>query len=143
MNTKNLGELIYQSNFECLVYHENDGNGHLNTANYDAYTEETRRRFLKNFDWSDKKFNKQGIAQRRKNFNGEHKYELKKGDLFNILLQIYEGDRVFFHMYFEFLKDGKTLAFQMLTKDYFVSVSNGQVKPIKIPEFFYDKIRNV
>jgi YbgC/YbaW family acyl-CoA thioester hydrolase len=139
MKISSLGKSLYEGTYNQKVYHNSDGNGHLNNADYFSYCENVRNLFLEQFGWSDEKFNQNGIAQRRRSLESEFKLPLKKGDVFEVRLKVYEGKDPFFHVLFDFFNKDKNIVFRCLTNDLFVSIA--MEKPIKVPNFFYDALQ--
>lgn len=141
MNKFDLGNLVYKGNFDFVVNLKNDGNGHLGNDKYFYLCENIRKNFLRSFCWSDKKFTDEGNSQRRREYLiAKYFKSIKKGETINSILEIYSGNGLFFYMNFKFFNKKGEFVFEALTKDFFV---NKEEKPIKTPEFFYDKIRNI
>ena len=96
-------ETIYNGFFEYLVNFKNDGNGHLGNPRYFDICEQVRFDFLSNFGWSDKSFNEQGIAMRRKKYlEADFIDDLRIGDKVKVYLEFIKQGNVIFDMHFKF-----------------------------------------
>lgn len=136
---KDIGQRIYEKDFEMRVYHDNDDNGHLNNARYFEYCEQTRRKFLEQFDWSDKLFNEKRIAMNLRARDVCYKFPLVKGDDIRIKLEIlFTGKKIFFMNYTFYNKNGE-IVFTDKTKVVFVNSENKE--SVDVPDFFIEKLR--
>lgn len=138
-------KLLYQGSFFQQICYDNDENNHLGNARYFDLCEEVRADLLTGMGFSDRKFNLEGIAMRRKkyvdvNFHGD----LREGDYFRVDLRFVQAGKVKFDMHFNFYNELGELVFEAHTKDTFVKLGSGKKpKPIEIPQFFIDSIGNL
>lgn len=140
---KELGELLYEGSFGLKVHYKNDGNGHLNNANYFQYCEYARVEFLKQFGWSDEIFRtEKNIAHTRRRFlDVTYRKSLKYGDEFRVDLKLTKIKSPFFQMDFQFFNDSQELVFTAQTQDLFVDLLKETPKPIPVPDFFYNALK--
>jgi acyl-CoA thioesterase FadM len=135
-------EIIYNGFFDYLIDFPHDNNGHLGNPRYFDICEDVRGKLLDQFGWSDKFFNEQGIAMRRKKYlEANFIDDLKTGDKVKIYLEFLKLGPVIFDMHFKFFNQLENLVFEAHTKDTFVEIGKTKPKPIPIPSFFLNGMR--
>ncbi|MBU0894072.1 MAG: hypothetical protein KKF48_04235 [Nanoarchaeota archaeon] len=141
-------ELLYTGDFNYVIDHENDGNGHLKCSNYFDYTEIARHDWLDIFGWSDEEFNERGVAQNRirwENPAPEHCLPVSKGDNIKVNIGVVlQGSRKF-NMIFRYYNSKDKLVFNTGSTNCFGGVNSSNTGKltniIRIPDFFLKKLR--
>ena len=135
----NLGEKLYEGNFEITIRRKNDKNEHLNHSKYDDHSEKIRQDFLKRFGWEDNNFPEPGVQMSMREDNLKFRYSLKQGDKVKVKLEIFLDKYPFYRMiYTYYLPETGKIACIDNNRDVFV---NSDGKTIPIPGFFIETLK--
>jgi len=139
-----LSEKLYEGSFPMRVEHVNDSYGHLHHDAYFVYVDVVTDRFLSLLGFSHEiLIEKMGVCLVKHSGRDKYHKELRQFDKFDVAFEVCSRGETFLDFVYKFLKseDEKgVVAFKYDSTWTFVDAKIR--KPIPIPNFFLDALRN-